>query len=140
MQVVKQKIIKHLKDRLNDIIPGTPVAGIYEQVINDMTEEQLADWIEALDNGSQDYPDLTKPAVTINIVVPNLDKNNRLNIERNLKLADKMGHSFFEQVWLTNPVTGQTTLSNRRYLCIDLHIRTFIVSIKSSMMSILSFI
>ena len=90
MQVVKQKIIKHLKDRLNDIIPGTPVAGIYEQVINDMTEEQLADWIEALDNGSQDYPDLTKPAVTINIVVPNLDKNNRLNIERNLKLADKM--------------------------------------------------
>ena len=76
-----------------------------------------------MENGVQDYPDVTKPATTITLIVPNLDKQHRLNITRNLKLAEKMGHDFFEQVWLTNPTTGQTTLSNRRYLCMDLPVR-----------------
>lgn len=120
---IRQKIINHLKDRLNDIIPNTPIIDVYTETINNMTDEQLEHWIVAMENGVLDYPDVTKPATTISLIVPNLDKQHRLNITRNLKLAEKMGHDFFEQVWLTNPTTGQTTLSNRRYLCMDLPVR-----------------
>lgn len=120
---IRQKIIDHLKDRLNDMIPNTPMIGLYEKTINAMTDEQLEAWIQALENGSQDFPDLSKPSDTISLIVPNLDKNNRLNITRNLALAEKMGHEFFEQVWLTNEATGQVTLTNRKYLCMDIPIR-----------------
>lgn len=34
-----------------------------------------------------------------------------------------MGHNFFEQVWLTNPTTGKTILTNRPYLSVLLPIR-----------------
>lgn len=80
-------------------------------------------FIQALENGVQDYPDLNKPSTLITLIVPNLDKTNRLNITRNLALAKKMGHSFFEQVWLTNPTTGKTILTNRPYLSVLLPIR-----------------
>lgn len=120
---VKKKIITLLKDRLNDIIPGTPIADVYEKTINDMTDTELEHWIVAMENGVQDFPDVNQPSTTITIVVPNLDKNNRLNINRNLALAEKMGYDFFEQCWLTNPTTGKTTLTNRRYLSLLLPIR-----------------
>lgn len=120
---VKRKIIEIIKDRLNDIIPNTPIIQAYEDTINNMTDTELEHWIIALENGVLDFPDVNQPSATINIVVPNLDKNNRLNINRNLALAKKMGYDFFEQCWLTNPITGKTTLTNRRYLSLLLPIR-----------------
>lgn len=123
MNQVKQKIIELIKKRLNAIIPNTPIAQAYEDTINAMTDEELEYWILALENGVQDFPDLDKPSDTICIVVPNLDKNNRLNIQRNLKLAEELGYNLFERCWLTHPITGQTTLTNRRYLSLLLPIR-----------------
>lgn len=120
---IRKKIIAKIKDRLNDIIPNTPCIGLYEKVITEMTDEELENWVQALENGVQDFPDMNQPATTISLIVPNMDKQNRLNIGRNLKLAEKMGHSFFEQCWLTNPVTGQCALTNRRYLVMDLPVR-----------------
>lgn len=119
----KKKIIAHIASRLNDIIPNTPIIKAYEKAIMAMTDEQLENWIVALENGILDFPDQSKPSATINIVAPNLDRKNQLNIERNLALAKKMGHSFFERIWLTNPVTKQVSLTNRRYMVLDMPIR-----------------
>lgn len=120
---VKQQIIDLIKSRLNDIVPGTECAKLYEDTINAMSATELEHWIIALENGVKDVPELNKPATTINLIVPNLSKTNRLDIKRNLALAKKMGHSFFERVWLTNPVTGQVTLTNKRYMSMLLPIR-----------------
>lgn len=120
---IREKIINHLADRLNDIVPGSEMIRVYKDRIMSMTDAQLEAWIQALENGVQDYPDMSKPATFVTLIVPNLDKKNDLNIERNLKLAKKMGHEFFQQCWLTNPVTGQTSLTNRRYLTMLLPIR-----------------
>lgn len=120
---IKQKIIHHIKDRLNDLLPGTKTIDAYEQAINKMSDKELEEFIQALENGVQDFPDPSKPATTISLIVPNLVEGPQLEVERNLKLADKMGYDFFEQLWLTDPVTGQTYLTNKRYLCIHLPIR-----------------
>lgn len=120
---VKKQIIEKIRDRLNDIIPGTECVALYEETIMKMSATDLEHWIEALRNGVKDFPDVNKPAATISLIVPNLSKENRLNVNRNLALAKKMGHNFFERIWLTNPVTGQVTLTNKRYLSILLPIR-----------------
>lgn len=120
---IREKIIKLLQSRLNDIIPGSQMIQVYEDLIRKMTDVQLEAWIQALENGVQDIPDPSKPATYVSLIVPNLDKKNDLNIERNLKLAKKMGHEFFQRIWITNPVTNQTSLTNRRYLTMLLPIR-----------------
>lgn len=123
MQEVKKKIVNHLKSRLNDMIPGTPMVGVWEETIMGMSDKELDQFIQALENGVQDMPDPNKPSTLITLIVPNLDKNNRLSVERNLALAKKMGYDFFEQLWLTNSVTGKVSLTNRKYLSLLLPIR-----------------
>lgn len=121
---LKQAIIAKISDRLNDIIPGTPCIELYRKTIEGMSAEELEGFIQALENGVQDFPNQNQPSTTISLIVPNMGKGSgRLNIDRNLKLAEKMGHSFHEQCWLTNPVTGQTYLTNRRYMTLLLPIR-----------------
>lgn len=120
---IRQQIIKHLNQRLNKIIPNTPVVQAYEKAIMAMSDEELELWIQALENGVQDIPDPNRPSDLIRIVSPNLDKKNQLSTARNFALADEMGHSFFKRLWLTNPVTGQVTLTNRKYLVLDIMIR-----------------
>lgn len=120
---IKKKIIAHISDRLNDMVPGTPTVQAYEKFIMGLSDKQFEEWILALENGVLDFPEPNKPVAGINIIVPNGSGHGQLDVGRNLKLAKKMGHEFFEQIWLTNPTTGRTTLSNRRYLCMHLPIR-----------------
>ena len=104
---VREKIIQHLASRLNDIIPNTDMVKVYTKLINEMSDAKLEVWIQSLENGVLDQPDLSKPATLVTIIAPNLDKRNDLNIERNLKLAEKMEYRLFERCWLNNTVTGQ---------------------------------
>nr|DAT15819.1 MAG TPA: hypothetical protein [Caudoviricetes sp.] len=120
---LKQKIIKHIQSRLNDLIPNTPMLALYEKTINNMSDRELESWIQALENGVLDEPDLNKPYTTITLIVPPLDPSNSLDIGRIKKLTDKMGYNFMERCWLTNDVTGQTTLTNRRYAHLLLPVR-----------------
>lgn len=120
---VREKICKLLEEKLNAIIPGTEMVEIYRKHIMAMTDERLEAWIQALENGIQDYPDMDKPAELVSMIVPNFDKKNIISVDRNLKLAEKWGHPFFERCWLTNPTTKKTTLTNRRYLTLLLPVR-----------------
>lgn len=125
MDKVRQEILNVITKRLNAIIPNTPTVDAYAKALDKMTDKELALWIKALENGIKDVPDmdLNAPSDTIIILAPNLDKKNQLNMKRNLALAKAMGHDFFEQCWVTNPVTHQCTLSNRKYMVMDLPVR-----------------
>lgn len=120
---VKEKIIKHISSRLNDLLPGTKTVDAYVNTINKMTDKELEAFIVALENGVSDNPDPRKPMALISLIAPNLVKGPQLDVDRNLKLAEKMGYNFFEQLWLTDPTTGLTTLTNKKYLCMHLPVR-----------------
>lgn len=113
MSEIRNKIINHIAKRLNAIIPDTPMVDVYKNLILNMSDKELDDWITSLENGEQD----------ISLIVPNLNKKQRLDITRNLKLAKEMGVNFFERLWLTNPVTGQTYLTNRKYMTLLLPVK-----------------
>lgn len=53
---------------------------------------------------------------------PNL-KDPRITPETLLAVAEKIGHPFFEQIYLTDPQTGTTFLTPQKYLVIDMTVR-----------------
>lgn len=46
---VKEKIIKHISSRLNDLLPGTKTVDAYTNAINKMSDKELEAFIVALE-------------------------------------------------------------------------------------------
>lgn len=69
-------------------------------------------WVTACERG-ECFPD---------IVVPNFSKST-LTVERNFEIADWLGHSFHERLWLDEGNDIPPYLSNPSYLVMDLPLR-----------------
>lgn len=59
----------------------------------------------------------------ISLIVPNLNSKVRIDIERNKALAKKMGVELFQQLRITDQVTGVTFITPKKYLVCLLPIR-----------------
>lgn len=58
----------------------------------------------------------------ISLIIPNF-QGDGLTFEHLLAVGDKLGHEFFEQVWLTDRVTGITYLTPEKYMIIVIPLR-----------------
>lgn len=103
---------------LSMIAPGSEFIPVYKKILEEMPQKQFEAYIERLRNGVAAVPDLTQPRELLTLVVPNMGKV-KLDNARNLEIAEKWGHPFFEEIWVTDPVTHQTYLTNKKYLIID---------------------
>lgn len=83
-----------------------------EQQLSAMTDGEFDAYMSALASGQEVLP----------YVVPNLGKD-RISVERNLEIAEKIGHPFFERLRLTDPATGQVYLTPNKYLVVDLPLK-----------------
>jgi hypothetical protein len=83
-----------------------------EDMLNALNDKQFDGYMEALRDGNEVLP----------YIVPNLGKV-RLSVEKNLKIAQELKHEFFEQLWLTDPATGEVHLTPEKYLVIDLPLK-----------------
>lgn len=59
---------------------------------------------------------------TLTYYAPNLSKT-KIKLNRNLEIAEELGHSFFERLWITDPQTGETYLTPNQHLVMDLPVR-----------------
>lgn len=83
-----------------------------EQMLNGLSDEQFDRYMQQLRDGEQIIP----------YIAPNLQDIN-LSSETNLSIAEELGHEFFEQIWLTDSSTGETYLTPKKYLVIDLPVK-----------------
>lgn len=83
-----------------------------ESMLNGLTNAQFEKYIADLGNGSQ----------TLRYVQPNFDKN-KITLKNNIAISKKIGHNFFERLWLTDNRTGETQLTPMTYLVVDLPFR-----------------
>lgn len=83
-----------------------------EGMLNNLNDKQFDAYMQSLLDGSQ----------TIPYIAPNLGKV-RLSSEKNLKIAEELGHEFFQRLWMTDPATGEVYLTPKKYLVIDLPLR-----------------
>lgn len=83
-----------------------------ETMLNNLNDKQFDDYMQSLLDGKDTMP----------YIAPNLGKI-RLSSEKNLKIAEELGHEFFQRLWMTDPATGEVYLTPKKYLVIDLPLR-----------------
>lgn len=97
---------------LNEMVPGSQTVKDTEKVLDDLTDAQFDEYMQKLESGEE----------IVSLAIPNLGKD-KLDIGRLLKVGEKLGHQFFEQLWLTDAKTGVTYLTPEKYLVVDLPLR-----------------
>lgn len=100
------------------ILPGSDNKKVWKDRLEAMSDKEFEAFMTRLENDEE----------TISLIVPNLTEN-RLSVERNLDIAEKLGHNFFEKLWLTDPHTGETYLTPVKYLVVDLPLRRQVQSL-----------
>lgn len=97
---------------INELVPGGQCVKDLEVALNSLTDEEFDQYMQALDDGSE----------IISIAIPNLGTD-KLELERLLKVAEKLDLKLFEQLWLTDAKSGVTYLTPEEYLVVDLPLR-----------------
>jgi hypothetical protein len=97
---------------IEKLIPESGNRELYQNLFASMDDAAFAVWMEKLERGE----------IRLAVIAPNLAKS-KLEIERNLKLADELGHNFFERIWIDNGNDIPPYLSPIPYLVVDLPLR-----------------
>lgn len=100
-------------DGIEALLPGGDNTQIYKDMFAEMSNAQFDAWMERLAAGE----------IRLAIIAPNMDVKNRLTVERNLALAEKWGHQFFERLRIDYGNEVPVFLTPMRYLVVQLSLR-----------------
>lgn len=101
----KEAGLKILLWGLNLIDPTGDSSKLYRERINEMSDEEYAKWIDAVDK-KQDF---------VSVLYTNLSKS-PITTKNNLAIAPKMGVRFFQKLEMTDKNTGVRFVTNETYL------------------------
>ena len=100
-------------DMVEAILPGGGNREVYQAFFSKMSDEEFDKWMEDINNGVE------RPF----IYVPNASKH-KLSSERNFAIAKKIGHNFFEKVWVDEKDPERPKyLTNVPYIILELPLR-----------------
>lgn len=117
----RKAFIESVRKDIESICPGLGFSQVYADVLTKMSNAQFEAYIDRLRNGISEKPDLTRPRELLTLIVPNMG-NKQISVEHNLALAKKWGLNLFERIWITDPITGETYLTNLPYAVLDMPI------------------
>lgn len=104
-----EQFVYNLMDGLEG---GTSNSTLYRSLFKDMSNADFERWIKDLESGDS----------YLSIIVPN-GGTFVLNTERTMKVGKAFGVEYFQRIRLTDPLTGEAHLSNKKYLVIDVPVR-----------------
>lgn len=99
-------------ENIENLVPGGPTTQIYRDLFAAMSDEQFHEFIE----------DIGSDRKRLALIVPNMAKSG-ISIERNFTLAEKLGHDFFQRIWMSPGKDIPTYLTPKRYLVLDVQLR-----------------
>lgn len=94
------------------LLPGSANTQMYKDMFASLDDQAFDDFMAGLEEGTK----------RLAIVAPNLS-DTKLSIERNLDLAEELGHQFFERIWIDNGNDIPRYLSPIPYLIVDIPLR-----------------
>lgn len=104
---------KFLIDSIEEMLPGGGNKEYYKDLFSKMSDEEFDKLMKDYETG-EDRPVIYAPNFT----------ENKLNVQRNLELAEKHGHNFFEKIWIHSPNADEAPyLSNNAYMVLELPVR-----------------
>lgn len=107
-QAAEQHILKYVAQ----LIPNGHNTEIYTKLFASMNDDEFEAFISDLETGKR----------FLVVIDPNFS-NSGLNIENNLRIAEELGHSFFESLWIENKDDQLTYLTPIKYLVVDLPLK-----------------
>ncbi len=97
---------------IDKLLPGSENTKIYQDLFASMSDKQFDEFMQRLKSKE----------IRLAIIAPNLNEP-KLEIERNLDLAEELGHQFFERIWIDGSNEVAPYLSPIPYLIVDLPLR-----------------
>lgn len=94
------------------VTPGTENSAIYAKIFETMSDKDFDNFMADLSSGKK----------MLAVILPNFAKNG-VTIEHNLKIADELGHKFFQRLWIEGKDETPTYLTPNEYLVVDLPVR-----------------
>lgn len=108
----REAATKAILKYVEKIVPNSPNKKMYEELLGKLSDKEFHSYMEKLRDGEE----------VLYLVVPNL-ANYKIDVQRNIEIAEELGHSFFEKLWLTDQLTGQQYLTPVEYFVIDIPLR-----------------
>lgn len=93
-----------------EAIAGATNRKLYEEKFKNLDDEAFERMIEGLENGT----------VHLSVIAPNFSKDTRLSVENNFKVADELGHNFFQRIRIPARNGLPSYLTPIPYLIMDL--------------------
>lgn len=84
----------------------------YKRFFATLSDEDFEKYINDLDTETK----------YLTIVFPNFSKEGP-STENNLKIADELGHNFFQKLWIEDKQEGYSYLTPKEYLIVDMNLR-----------------
>lgn len=97
---------------VEEILPGGGNGALYKELFKGMNDEEFDQWIRKLESGE----------AHVRIYVPPM-REAAMDTTRNIEVGKRMGVEFYQRLWLTDPVTGECTLTPKKYMVIHLPLR-----------------
>jgi hypothetical protein len=97
---------------IDKIVPESKNPDIYRKLFSRMNDDQFSTFIDELESGKR----------ILSVIVPNLT-GVKTSVENNYKIAEELGHDFFEQIWIEGKGDTPTYLTPIKYLVVDLPLR-----------------
>lgn len=101
-------IIRYIK-RLS---PNSQNAALYQNFFKSMTDAAFDEFMLKLNEGK----------IYLSLIEPN-NSQSGLSVENNLKIAEELGHNFFERLWIDGKNGEPAYLTPIPYLVVDLPVR-----------------
>ena len=108
----RKKAEEFLLDCIQQLDPSGLNKSFYSDAFKTMSNQQFDDLAKGIREDGYVLP----------IFVPTAGKV-KLNTERAVKLARKLGREIFQRLWLTDNITGLTYLTPKKYMVVDLPVR-----------------
>jgi hypothetical protein len=97
---------------LEEILPGSENPALWKARFAAMSDKEFEDFMKGLEQGTN----------RLSLIAPNFGKQ-KLTVPRNLAIAKKWGHNFFEKIWMPPENGAPAYLSPIPYLIIELPLR-----------------
>lgn len=97
---------------IDKLLPGSQNTQIYKDLFASMDDQAFDTFMRRLEQGE----------ARLAVVAPNMAAP-KLSTERNLKVAEELGHQFFERIWIDGGTEVPPYLSPIPYLVVDLPLR-----------------
>ena len=114
-QSKRERFMQAILEPIAGITPGDGANVEYlKKTLGAMSDEQFTEYVRTL-----------LPGETQNVLpfyIPNLT-DVKIQLEDLLAVGELIGHAFYEQLWLTDPETGVTSLTPHKYPVVEMPIR-----------------